>query len=154
MKTLSAGKIFGLLAGTVILCCLFIGLYSVSMYLIVKKDVHIFPTSTLDLACEDTYCLNACINHIRDFEIPSLNEYRDELLEQPLGYELARYRLEDDGQLKRIATPAIPDYLKPYQDNTELHQRIWDYSTGIFPNDAKMHLSYMIVYVNMNESRA
>ena len=154
MKTISAGKLFGLLAGILILCCLFIGLYSAGMYLIIKEDVYLFPTSTLDLACEDTYCLNACINRMHDFEIPSLGEYKDELLKQPIGYELARYKLEDNGLLKRIATPTVPEYLKPYQDNTALHQRIWDYSTGIFPNNAKVHLSYMIVYVNMNENHA
>jgi hypothetical protein len=65
-------KALGCLAGILVICGLFAGLYSAGMYLIVREDVYIFPTSTLDLACEDTYCLNACINRMHEFEIPSL----------------------------------------------------------------------------------
>src|SRR5215208_2527773 len=126
-------KVLGWLAGILVICGLFTGLYSAGMFFIVKEDVHLLPTPTLDLACDDTYCLHACIGRMSNFRIPSLYDHRDEIMKQPLGYELARYRLEVNGQLKRIATPAVPDYLKPYQDDTQLHQRIWNYSTGIFP---------------------
>jgi hypothetical protein len=147
-------KMFSWLAGILFICCLFAGLYSAGMFLIVKEDVRLLPAATLDLACEDTYCLHACMGRMSNFGTASLYDHRDEIRRKPLGYELARYRLEDNGQLKRIATPSVPDYLKSYQDDTKLHQRIWDYSTGIFPNDSTIHISYMTVYVDMSEARA
>jgi hypothetical protein len=132
-------------------CTLFVLTLS-GLYLIVDREISLIPTPTIDLACEDTICLNACMSRMPNFDIPRLGEHRYELSEEPMGYELARYRLEPDGSLKRVAAPSVPDYLKPYQENIQLHQRIWDYFTGIYPHDQFIHPSYMVIYMN-NETQ-
>jgi hypothetical protein len=77
-----------------------------------------------------------------------------ELAEQMQGYELARYKFDEQtGQLKLMVTSTVPDYLKPYQAETELHQRIWDYFTGIFPVNPDAPVSYMVVYMDGSSSR-
>lgn len=140
-------------AAILVFCgCTLFALYLFGMYVIVDRDISLLPIPTIDLACEDATCLNACIRQIPDFDVPPLYEHREELSKEPSGYELARYRLEEDGILKRVAVPTVPDYLKPYQENTQLHQRLWDYFTGVFPNDQKIRPSYMVIYMN-NEQR-
>src|SRR6266508_2873682 len=145
-------KIFSLIAIFVFSCCTLFALYLFGLYIIVDRNISLLPTPTLNLACEDTACLNACIRRLPDFEVPPLYEHSEELSKEPLGYELARYRLEQDGSLKRVAVPTVPDYLKPYQQNTQLHQHLWDYFTGIFPHDQKIRPSYMVIYMN-NEKK-
>jgi hypothetical protein len=130
-------KIFSIFSILAFCCCISLALYLFGLYSIVDRDVSLLPAPTLDLDCEDSACLNACISRIPDFEVSPLYEHRQELSKKPLGYELARYRLEQDGSLKRVAVPNVPDYLKPYQENTQLHQRLWDYFTGIFPSNQK-----------------
>jgi hypothetical protein len=89
-----------------------------------------------------------------DFVIAPLGRHRTELAEKPGGYELARYRLdEQSGQLESVATTAVPDYLTPYQADTQLHHRIWNYFTEIFPNNPETHASYMIIFMDGNKNR-
>jgi len=101
-------------------------------------------------SCEDPECLNACLRQIPDFENePLLREDERDLSEKQGGYDLVRYRLdEEDKTLKRIAIPTVPDYLIPYQEDEQLHRRIWDYFTGIFPNDSDVHVSYLVVIMD------
>ena len=145
-------KIFGWAAGITILCCLCAALYSAGMYLIVKEDVHILPTPTLDLACEGTNCLNACLNRMAAFEISLPVEDKNKLLKEPEGYELARYWVsQSDKHLERMSTPAVPDYLRVYQGDTLLHERIWEYFKAIFPASQRIHISYLTFYMDASE---
>jgi hypothetical protein len=118
--------------------------------LMTTPTIELTPTPIPAPVCEDSSCLNACLRQISDFEIePLLKDDADELSERPGGYDLVRYRLnEDDKTLKRIAIPTVPDYLIPYQEDEPLHRRIWDYFTGIFPNDSDIHVSYLIVIMD------
>jgi len=150
----TAGKVLAAAGICAIICCVGILCYSATLMLIVEKNIFAIQTPTLDLACEDTNCLNVCVQRIPDFEIALLFENRDDLASAPGGYELARYKLdEQDGQLKNVATPSVPEYLKAYQADTQLHQRIWSYFTGLFPEDSELHASYMIVYIDSSEDR-
>jgi hypothetical protein len=94
------------------------------------------------------------MRRLPDFEIAPLNDHWSELAEKEEGYELARYRLDEQtGELKQVAQSTVPEYLRPYQADTELHQRIWQYFSGIFPNDADLHVSYMAVYMDSSQDR-
>ena len=153
-STQSFGKVFAALGLLIMLCCLGVVCYSAGLFFVVDRDISLIPTPTLDLTCTDTTCLNACLRRLPNFEIIPLSQHLDELSKKQGGYELARYRLdEQSGQLKNVATPTVADYLKPYQADTQLHYRIWDYFTGIFPNDSDIHVSYMIVYMDGSENR-
>lgn len=135
-------------------CCIGLFCYSASLFYIVEKDISLIPAPTLDLACTDTTCLNICIDRLPAFEIPPLANNRIELIKHPGGYELARYRLdEQNGQLVNVAMPFIPEYLKPYQADAQLHQRIWNYFTELYPNTPETHASYMIVFMDASETR-
>ncbi len=107
--------------------------------------IEVVPTDLS--ACEDADCLNACLREISDFEIEPLSrEDFDQLALRQGGYDLVRYRLDEETKtLKRIAVPTVPEYLKQYQEDEQLHRRIWDYFTGIFPNDSEIHVSYLII---------
>lgn len=147
-KVLATAGIFA------IICCVGIMCYSATLMFIVEKNIFAMQTPTLDMACEDTHCLNACVRRIPDFEIAGLYENHVDLASKPGGYELARYKLsEQDGQLKIVATPSVPEYLKLYQADTQLHHRIWEYFTGLFPQDSTLHASYMIIYMDSSEVR-
>jgi hypothetical protein len=153
-STLSAPKVIAAVSAVIVLCCFGILCYSVTLFYVVDKDISLIPTPTIDLACTDTTCLNACMRQLPDFKTVSLSNHREELAQRPGGYELARYRLdEQSGQLIEVATPYVPEYLESYQTDTQLHQRIWSYFTGIFPNDPEMHASYMIVFMDGSEQR-
>lgn len=146
--------IFVAFGGLILICCFGMACYLASLFIVSSRDVpvSILPTPTLDLNCESTDCLNACIRQLPNFDIPPLGEHRSELSKKEGGYELARYRLDEETlQLKQIAHSTIPEYLRPYQDNTELHRRIWDYFTGLFPNDAEVHVSYMAIYMDSSK---
>ena len=148
-STQSFWKVFAILGALTVLCCMGVLCYSAALFYIVDNDISLIPAPTLNLACTDTTCLNVCLRRLPDFEIAPLGNNRAELAKRVGGIELARYRLDEQtGQFVRVATPTVPDYLKPYQADTALHQRIGNYFTGIFPSDSDMHISYMVVYMN------
>lgn len=151
----SIWKIFAAL-GAVLLTCCCLGLvcYLAGLFVIVDKDVGLIPTPTLDLQCETADCLKACIRRLPDFEMAPLGDHWSELSKKQGGFELARYRLDEEThQLKQVALPSVPEYLQPYQADIQFHQRIWDYFTQIFPNDNDVHVSYMAVYMDSSEER-
>lgn len=151
--TQSFWKIFAALGTLIVLCCTGIVCYSAGLFYIVDNDISLIPTPTLDLACTDTTCLNVCLRRLPNFEIASLGNNRAELAKRVGGIELARYKLDEEtNQLTNVARPAVAEYLKPYQADTNLHYRIWDYYTKIFPNISELHLSYMTVYVDASEN--
>ncbi|SRR5258707_2539949 len=134
------------------LCCIGILCYSAALFYVVDKNISLIPTPTIDLACADTICLNVCISRLPDFVIAPLSDHRTELAKKQGGYELIRYRLdESNGQLKNIASSEVPEYLKTYQADSNLHHRIWDYFTKIYLNSPELHLSYMVVYMDASE---
>jgi len=147
-------KIFAILGLLLSMCCLgFMG-YIAALFIIIDKDINLVPAPTIDPTCEEANCLKACIHRLPDFNTTSLTRNVSELAKKPGGYELARYRLnEQTSELDQVATPTVPDYLKSHQANIELHRRIWDYFTSIFPNDADIHVSYMVVVMDASQGR-
>jgi len=152
-STQSFWKVFAALGLLIILCCLGIVCYSAGLFFVVDRDISLISTPTLNLACTDTTCLNVCIRQLPEFEIAPLGNNRAELAKRVGGIELARYKLnEETDQLTNVVRPTVVEYLEPYQADTNLHYRIWDYYTKIFPNVPELHLSYMTVYVDASES--
>jgi hypothetical protein len=152
-STPSTRKIIAIASAVIALCCVGILCYSAALFYVVDKDISLIPTPTIDLACADTTCLNACIRQLPDFVIAPLANNREELAKKQDGYELARYRLnEQTRQLENVSQLTVPEYLKPYQTDTQLHYRIWAYLTGIFPNSAELHFSYMVVYADASKN--
>jgi hypothetical protein len=147
-------KVFVGLAGAISICCLFTGLYSAGMFLLIKQDVHLLPTPTLDLACENANCLNACLGRMPGFEISFSAEEKKKLLSEPEGYELARYWVnQKDRQLEGMSLPAVPAYLKRFQEDALLHEQIWEYFKATFPADKKVHISYVTYFVEASDER-
>ena len=150
----SSGRIIAALGALLAICYIGTLCYSATLFYVVNNDISLIPTPTLDLNCADTTCLNVCIRRLPDFVIAPLGNDRFELAKHLGGYELARYKLdEQNGQLINVATPSVPEYLKSYQADAQLHRRIWDYFTGIFPNDPEAHTSYMTVFMDGSENR-
>jgi hypothetical protein len=114
-----------------------------------KNSLTPLPTPTLDLACEDANCLQMCLGRVPEFVVQPLYGHEEDLSNRPDGFEITRYRLDEQtNELEKVATPSVPDYLKPYQKNTELHRQIWDYFTAVIPQTPELHVSYMIVYTD------
>lgn len=142
------------LGSLMLLCCLGFLCYYAALFIVVDKDVNLLPTPTVDLSCTEADCLNTCIRELPNFQIQSLGTHLAELTAKADGYELARYRFNESSQhLDRVATPKVPDYLKAYQDDTTLHQRIWTYFNTIFPTSAKVHISYLVISINSAPKR-
>ncbi|HEU0291661.1 MAG TPA: hypothetical protein VFR47_02945 [Anaerolineales bacterium] len=150
----SAWKVWAVLGALLLICCLGVLCYWMALFVVVDRNISLVPTATLNPTCETANCLNACIRRLPDFEIAPLGNRWSELSKKEGGYELARYRLDEQtSELKQVAQPTVPEYLGPYQTDTQLHQRIWNYFTGIFPNDTELHVSYMAVYMDSSEDR-
>jgi hypothetical protein len=142
------------LGGLTLVCCLGLLCYFAALFVVVDKNINLIPTPTLDLGCTEASCLNTCIQQLPAFKIQSLGTHLHDLSEKEAGYELARYRFnENTKQLDRIATPKVPDYLKVYQDDTTLHQRIWNYFNTIYPTSSNVHISYMVISINSSPER-
>jgi hypothetical protein len=145
-------KILAVLGALILICCAGVLSYWAALYFVVDNNIGLLPTATLNPTCEESDCLNACIRRLPDFDVAPLGDHWSELSKKEGGYELARYRLDEPTeQLKQISLPTVPEYLQPYQANVQLHQRIWNYFTEIFPNDADVHVSYMAVYIDTSE---
>ena len=147
-------KILAALGALTLICCAGVLCYWAALYFAVDNNISLLPTATLNPACEESDCLNACIRRLPNFDVAPLSEHWFELAEKEGGYEIARYKLnEKTGQLERVATPTVPDYLMPYQADIELHRRIWNYFTDIFPNYSNVNVSYMIVVMDASTDR-
>ena len=106
-------------------------------------------TPTLDPACGDADCLRTCLQRVPGFMVQPLIGHTEDLAKPPNGFELARYRLnEETDQLEKISTPGVPEYLKPYQADTDLDLQIWDYFSAVIPHDPQLHVSYMVSYTD------
>lgn len=142
------------LGSLITFCCFGFLCYFAALFMVVDKNINLIPTPTLDLSCTEANCLNTCIQELPEFHIQPLDEHLSELSQQEDGYELARYRFNEKTQhLERVAIPTVPDYLKPYQDDTTLHQRIWDYFNTIYPVSSTVHISYMVISINSSPER-
>jgi hypothetical protein len=154
-STLSAPKVIAAVSAVIVVCCFGILCYSVTLFYVVDKNISLIPTPTIDLACTDTTCLNACMRQLPDFNLASLGEHQAELDAHTGGYEIAKYWIrQTDKQLERMSTPGAPDYLKVYQDDTTLHTRIWNYLNQTFPISGQIHLSYLVFYVSTDPEGA
>lgn len=148
-------KVLAWITGITFICCLFTVLYSAGMFLLVKEDIHLLPTPTLDLACENANCLNACIGRMPGFEISFSPEERNKLRSAAEYYELARYWVnQKERKLEGMSLPAVPAYLKRFQDDALLHEQIWEYFKAIFPADKKVHISYVTYFVDASDERS
>lgn len=140
-----------LVGGIVLLCCFGVLGYSGLLFYIVANDISLIPSPTLDPNCKETACLNACLRVLPDFAGVNLSEYRNELDEKVGGYKLVGYWIKQtDGSLQRLSKPQVPSYLQPYQDDTELHARIWNYARRLFGVTDQVYISYITFYVDTN----
>ncbi len=106
-------------------------------------------TATLDLACEDWGCLRACMRQLPRYRLAPVEIPEVDLVNREDGIDIARYKVsEDRKEIQRIATPGVPEYLKPYQEDIPGHQRIWDYFARIIPYDETLHVSYVVFYMD------
>jgi len=150
----STRKIVAAIGALIILCCLGIVCYSTTLFYVVDKNISLIPTPTIDLACADSVCLNVCISRLPGFSVAPLLKHKAELDKKEGGYELAKYWVrQTDKQLQSMSTPGVPDYLKAYQDDIVLHNRIWNYLNQAFPFGNTIHLSYIDFYVDTNPER-
>ncbi len=144
----AAWKLAAALGGLALVCCFAVVCYIGALTLIVERDVYLYPTPTLNAQCNDAECLNMCIARLPQFDLPPI-ENKYELSQQVQGYELVRYRLnEQTGQMEQVALPSVPEYLRPFQTDSQAHLRIWEYFSSIFPQNADTRVTYMTVSMN------
>lgn len=140
--------------GMILLCCFGTLCYFGLLFYVVDQDISLIPSPTLNPNCEETACLNACIRRLPDFANIHLSAYKDELDKVEGGFILASYWIRPiDGQLEQPSKFEVPDYLKAYQDDIQLHTYIWNYFNKIFPTNDKINLSYITFYMDTNDRR-
>lgn len=149
-------KVFGFLVfilGCLGLLTLACGLALFLALLLPSRDLRfsaLGPTPTLDLACDNSECLQVCLDQLPDL----INQPGSQALVEPAGeieneIELARYKVSSDRlSLKRLVFPTVPENLKKYQEDLALHQRIWSYYRQIFPERQKLTIDYVIFYTD------
>lgn len=143
-----------LVGGITLLCCFGMLGYFGLLFYVVDRDVSLIPSPTLDPNCGETTCLNACLRVLPDFVKMNLSEHKNELDQKAGGYVLASYWIKQaDGKLYKLANSPVPSYLQPYQDDTELHARIWKYTKQIFDTGDQARISYITFYADTHVDR-
>lgn len=108
------------------------------------------PTPTIDPACKDYECLQVCLQQMPNMIIqPGLLNLMNANSQHLERINIIRYKVSSDRlSLELVDVPAVPDDLKKYQDDRDLHQRIWRYYSKIFPEMQESKITYVDFYTD------
>ncbi len=110
------------------------------------------PTPTAPLtfgqSCPNGDCIEACV---KELGIALVNEspysHLDPNFEGKGGQILAAYHV-DGSELEALEEMSVYDSFKSYQQDTELHARIWKYYTSIIPYDYRRTLQTFLIFTD------
>lgn len=118
------------------------------------------PNLTPGPDCNQASCLQVCIQNLPDI-IGFLNAGvpdRAELLDvrfanEPDGaYDLINYAIKKD-KIKLTFKPVVPERLKKFQENTDMHKKIWDYFITVIPTLGRDMLTGYTLYTDGSRTR-
>jgi hypothetical protein len=121
----------------------------------------VFATHPIDPGCTDYPCLEVCLQGLPDI-VGALDPGTPDPTEafelhdssNPGGaYDLATYRVTGN-EIKLTLAPAVPERLKKYQQDTGLHQRIWDFFVTLIPKSARDRLTHFTIYTDGPEGKS
>jgi hypothetical protein len=100
------------------------------------------------IACDDD-CLNACLDRLDTvLETQTLEPIGNEIYEeQDAEFDLVIYKVDGD----KISDPQVlyvPSVYRKYQEDTEVHQRIWNFYIAVIPPELRSTIKTFIIFTD------
>jgi hypothetical protein len=106
------------------------------------------PTPSFEEACPDGDCVETCLETLGlDLVNESQYSHRDPDFEGNSGQILIDYMVTGD-KIVEFEKKSVYSNFKSYQDDTELHQRIWEYYRTIIPAKHRKTISNFFMFTD------
>lgn len=103
------------------------------------------PTPIL---CTDETCLDACLTRINDtLNTGQAGPLGGEYADKEASFDLVVYKVED-GKLGNPTVLYVPNEFKPFQQNLETQQTIWNYTSSLLPPDQLKWISEFFIFTD------
>jgi hypothetical protein len=154
-KNIDKVFLYGFLALSLLCCGALCCVAGISLLLVfsssdssISSNPVSFPSEPISQECTEADCLRACLYKLPEIDVQVMNSI-PEIEDISEEIEIARYRASDIPTEAEIArSPSVPEYLQIYQDDIELHQKIWNYYQRVFPYDKFTKVEYLIIYTD------
>lgn len=106
------------------------------------------PQASFEETCPNGDCIEGCLNNL-GLELVNESEYshRDPDFQGKSGQVLVNYPIQGE-QLGQAEMMSVYPRFKSYQDDSPLHQRIWDYYRSIIPANQRLTLTDFIIFTD------
>jgi hypothetical protein len=106
------------------------------------------PTPSFEETCPDGDCIEACLEGLGlDLVNESQHSHRDPNFKGSSGQILVSYKVYGN-KLLEVEKKTVYSTFKSYQEDTDLHQRIWDYYSAIIPTKNRSTISHFLVFTD------
>jgi len=100
------------------------------------------------IVCSDDSCLNACLTRIKEVvQTAQFESIGGEYADKEVEINLVHYKIEN-GKLGAPAVLYVPKEFKPFQEDLETQQNIWNYTASLLPADQLKWISQYIIFTD------
>lgn len=104
------------------------------------------------MTCADDACFNACLKRINDtLETRPFNPLGGEYAGTEANLNLAVYKVID-GKLGEPDMLYAPQEFKPFQEDLEAHQLVWNYASALLPPDKLKWISQYEIFTDGSDN--
>ena len=109
------------------------------------------PTPSFEETCPDGDCIEACLQELGlELVNESPHSHRDPDFKGKSGQILVDYSINGE-KLVEFEKKSVYSSFKSYQDDAELHQRIWDYYRAIIPAAHRKTITNFYIFTDGKE---
>jgi hypothetical protein len=105
-------------------------------------------TAPTPIVCTDDSCLNACLSRIeKELAANASEEVGGDYAGADANFNLVTYKVDGD-QILEPDFLWVPSEYKTYQQDTDSHQRIWNYFTSLIPAEQRKWITNYVVFTD------
>ena len=107
------------------------------------------PRSTpIPITCSDDSCLNACLTRIdAALETHKFDSLGGGYTDKTANLNLVVYKVEND-KLNEPDILYVPEEFRPFQENLQSHQLVWDYASALLPPEFLKWINEYIIFTD------
>lgn len=106
------------------------------------------PLTPAPILCTDETCLDACLTRINDtLKTGQSDPLGGEYADKDANFDLVVYKVED-GKLGSRTVLYVPNEFKPFQQNLETQQTIWNYTSSLLPPDQLKWINEFFIFTD------